>query len=414
MDGKTLIKSLRLRNFLSYGGTSQEIPLQPLNVLIGRNASGKSNLIEAIALLHATPNDFAASIRQGGGISEWIWKGKQSIPEAEIEAVVDYPDGIMPLRYVIGFTIVGQRLEITSEQIGQNLEITSEHIEGSSADPDHRIHDFFFRSQDPIWTVTPKQAFEQKTGSSLGRTSRVLPAKDFSQERSILSQLRDPSTYPEITYLASSFGEIRLYRNASFGLYAPARVPQDTSLPDDFLLEDASNLALVLNDFEHRMGPKHEVLKRLKEFYDDVEDFSTKIRGGTVQLFLHEKGLSHGVPAMRLSDGTLRYLCLLVILCHPTPPPLMCIEEPELGLHPDILPTIAELLKEASERTQLIVTTHSDALVSALSDAPESILVCERDSEGTHLRRLEREPLKEWLEKYSLGELWRMGEIGGS
>jgi predicted ATPase len=92
----------------------------------------------------------------------------------------------------------------------------------------------------------------------------------------------------------------------------------------------------------------------------------------------------------------------------------MCIEEPELGLHPDILPTIAELLKEASERTQLIVTTHSDALVSALSDSPESILVCERDSAGTHLQRLEREALKEWLEKYSIGELWRMGEIGGN
>ena len=86
----------------------------------------------------------------------------------------------------------------------------------------------------------------------------------------------------------------------------------------------------------------------------------------------------------------------------------------ELGLHPDILPAIAELLKEASERTQLIVTTHSDALVSSLSDTPESILVCERDDEGTHLRRLETEALKEWLEKYSLGELWRMGEIGGN
>jgi len=78
------------------------------------------------------------------------------------------------------------------------------------------------------------------------------------------------------------------------------------------------------------------------------------------------------------------------------------------------LPTIAELLIEASQNTQLIVTTHSDTLVSALTNVPESILVCERDDEGTHLRRLEPESLKEWLEKYSLGELWRMGEIGGN
>ena len=120
------------------------------------------------------------------------------------------------------------------------------------------------------------------------------------------------------------------------------------------------------------------------------------------------------VPATRLSDGTLRYLSLLAILCHPTPPPVECIEEPELGLHPDILPTIAELLKNASQRTQLIITTRSDALVSALSDTPEAIVVCEPGPDGTQLRRLDRESLSEWLDRYSLGEIWRMGEIGGT
>jgi len=79
---------------------------------------------------------------------------------------------------------------------------------------------------------------------------------------------------------------------------------------------------------------------------------------------------------MRLSDGTLRYLCLLTILCHPAPPPLICIEEPELGLHPDILPEVAKMLVDAASRTQLIVTTHSDILVDCLSDHPEAIVVC--------------------------------------
>jgi predicted ATPase len=120
------------------------------------------------------------------------------------------------------------------------------------------------------------------------------------------------------------------------------------------------------------------------------------------------------IPATRLSDGTLRYLSLLAILCHPDPPAVIGIEEPELGLHPDILPTIAELLKKASERTQLFVTTHSDALVSALSDVPESILVCESMPQGTTIERLEPERLREWLKDYRLGEIWRMGEIGGN
>jgi predicted ATPase len=138
------------------------------------------------------------------------------------------------------------------------------------------------------------------------------------------------------------------------------------------------------------------------------------VQGGTVQIFVHEKGLNQPIPATCLSDGTLRYLCLLTLLCHPTPPPLLCIEEPELGLHPDILTTVAELLVEASQRTQLIVTTHSDALVSALTDTPESVFVFEHDDTGTHPRRLEAARLRQWLEKYSLGELWRMGEIGGT
>ena len=132
-----------------------------------------------------------------------------------------------------------------------------------------------------------------------------------------------------------------------------------------------------------------------------------------MQLFVHEKG-GKIIPATRLSDGTLRYVCLLAILCHPEPPPLVCLEEPELGLHPDILPTIAELLLDASQRTQLIVTTHSDVLVSALSETPEAVVVCEADERGTHLRRLEREPLRECLAKYSLGDLWLKGQIGGT
>lgn len=115
-----------------------------------------------------------------------------------------------------------------------------------------------------------------------------------------------------------------------------------------------------------------------------------------------------------MSDGTLRYLCLLAILCHPKPPPLICIEEPELGIHTDIIPVLATLLKEAATRTQLIVTTHSEALVDELSDTPDSIHVCEKKQGCTQFRRLETDDLKDWVKKYSLGEFWRKGEIGGN
>ena len=89
---------------------------------------------------------------------------------------------------------------------------------------------------------------------------------------------------------------------------------------------------------------------------------------------------------LQMSDGMLRYICLLAVLINPAPPPLICIEEPEIGLHPDVIHIVASLLAEASTRTQLIVTTHSDILVSALSDMPEAIVVCERDIDGTYFK----------------------------
>ena len=94
------------------------------------------------------------------------------------------------------------------------------------------------------------------------------------------------------------------------------------------------------------------------------------------------KPASPRLPATRLSDGTIRFIALLASLSAPQPPPLLCIEEPELGLHPDALASIGDLLLEAAERMQLIVTTHSDALVSALSNQPETVIACERPGAG--------------------------------
>lgn len=153
-------------------------------------------------------------------------------------------------------------------------------------------------------------------------------------------------------------------------------------------------------------------MKALASLYEGIDDFDVKIEGGTIQVFLHEGDIT--IPATRLSDGTLRYLCLLAILCDPDPPPLVCIEEPELGLHPDVLPTLADLMKAASQRTQLIVTTHSDILVDAMSDQPESVLVVEKVDGNTRIERLSNAKLEPWLEKYRLGQLWTRGEIGGT
>ena len=128
----------------------------------------------------------------------------------------------------------------------------------------------------------------------------------------------------------------------------------------------------------------------VQRFFDAFSEVLVYPEGAILQTFLRERGLgpTDSISAVGLSDGTLRLLCLLVILLNPAPPPLICIEEPEAGLHPDAIRIVAELLVRASERTQLIVTTHSPALVDALSDRPESIVVCERGLSSSSLTSL--------------------------
>ena len=163
---------------------------------------------------------------------------------------------------------------------------------------------------------------------------RHLERDDVRPDQSILSQRRDPDTYPELTYVAHLFERMSFYREFHVGRHTPPRLPQQNDLQQDSLLEDASNLGLVLNDLLSQPMTKHQLLERMRDFYPSIYDVSTKISGSTVQIFFHEKDLSYAVPATRLSDGSLRYLCLLAVLCHPKPPPVICIEEPEIGLHP--------------------------------------------------------------------------------
>ena len=207
-------------------------------------------------------------------------------------------------------------------------------------------------------------------------------------------------------------GAIRTFREWTFGRYVPIRQPQPADLPEDHLLPDSRNLALVLNQIEHVSSALLEQL--LRQFFPRFKRMSTKVSGGTVQFYLHETGFSTPIPATRLSDGTIRFIALLATLLSPSPPPLVCIEEPELGLHPDAVALLADLLVDASERMQLVVTTHSDALVSALTNHPDSIVACERPGAGTVLRRLDAAKLDGWLEEYRLGDLWRMGDLGAN
>lgn len=387
---QALIKFLRPQNLLSFGPDFAGLELRSLNVLIGANGSGKSNLIEAINLLRAAPKEWREVTRKGGGVAEWIWKGVRGEDCASVEALISNPKGNQSLRHKMAFRAIAQSFALDDERV-ENEAPYQEQIEPY----------FFYRYQhgDPVLNIT-KQGRRK-----LGRDS-------IESDRSILAQRRDPESYPELAYLASAYESIRIYREWSFGRGAVFREPQKADLRNDILEEDFSNLGLFLNRLKTRFpAAKKAILEGLSDLYDGIQDFEVLVEGGTVQVYFIEQDFS--IPATRLSDGTLRYLCLLAVLCDPQPPKLICLEEPELGLHPDILPSVADLLKSASERTQLMVTTHSDILVDALTETPESVVVCERHNGRTEMKRLSTETLAVWLEKYRLGQLWIDGQLGG-
>jgi predicted ATPase len=367
--------------------------LKNLNVLIGPNGSGKSNFLEMLALLKAAPKNLSAPINEMGGMQEWLWKGEGRTADGVLDVLVKASGRAMDKKDLRHLLRIGEK--------GGRFEVLAEQIEGIPPLPDKKnfpVHYKFF-----------KRSAVLLDGKSRG--VRVLRRENIHPEESILSQLKDPERYPELTFLQEKYAAIRLFRNWSFGPRAALRREQSADGRSDFLADGGENLALVFSNIQMRV--KRELMEALRELYDGITDFHLPVQNGHVQLFLEEEG-GRQIPATRLSDGTLRYLCLLAILLHPEPPGLIAIEEPELGLHPDVLPYLGKLLVKASKRTQLVVTTHSRMLVDSLGDEPESVVVCEKVDGRSKFTRQSGDHLKEWLERYSLGQLWSMGEIGGN
>ena len=401
LGDKRFLRSIKARNLLSFGPDTPELELKSLNVLIGPNAAGKSNLIEAISLLHACPADLLEPIRSGGGIAEWLWKGAGHPPIAELDVGLNRLNQAanpVPLRHRLALGMVGNRAELVDEAVENECR-------KSPNDPD--VY-FYYRYQKghPVLHV-------ESAGAK--PTKRKLQREDLRIDQSVLSQRKDPDQYPELTYLGDAYSKIRIFRDWDFCRGSRTRRPQPADSPADFLNEDATNLAMVLNRLDRIGSLGDSMLERLREADGSISRISTSVDGGTVQIYLHYEGLKSPVPAARLSDGTVRYLALLSILLHPAPPPLVCIEEPELGLHPDLLPGLSDLLIQASHRMQLVVSTHSDILVDGLTKVPESVIVCEKHGGSTQMTRRTSAELAKWLGDYGgLGQLWRSGEIGGN
>ena len=381
MDGKRFLNSVKFTNLLSFGPEGMELELQPLNVLIGPNGCGKSNFIDGMRILQSLFVDVSSPFSRGGNTSDWLWKGHDSSPYFSLDLSMGGDNGIF--KYHADITSDKLRPAFKFESVNFKDKLGNQAVISDSHNDQNAMSEFF--NQEKITS-------ELKKGS-LFRDENAW----FSNE---LNKIKN----------------LRIYSDYELGRYSKIRIPQNASLDPGDIFEGFSNLSLVINDLISKPDILNKIIEKMKIFYDDVVNVNTRTAFGTIQLYLQERSLSETIPATRLSDGTIRFLSMLSVLLHPEPPPLICFEEPEVGMHPDILSTIAELLIDASQRTQLIITTHSDILLSAIGrTCPEAVVVCEKNEKGTKMTRPDPEQLNKWIDENSdLGNVWLSGLIGGN
>jgi len=337
-----LIKRLTLKKILSFRETT--VDLQQLNVLIGPNAVGKSNLIEAISLLQAAPTGIEGQILRGGGVRQWLWLSENEPAErAEVECELTLP----PWRQL------SYRLDFLGGPPG--FEILHERLMDGPPGPDAQA--YFMRSDKGVrfGARAPELAEAQPAGIAI------------SPKESVLARFKSLADTTPITdawsRIASQGGDIDF---GPEGLSAGGQRKSGTRAPRTRLLGWACS----------RQGVSQAVLRSLRRCKGR--------RGRGTRAALPERnwaiGHAFGNPHVRW------HLEVSV-------PPRRAVSSEAgasgvhrrartRGLHPDALRLVAEMLVESSERTQLIVTTHSEALIDALTDRPESVLVCERDFEN--------------------------------
>lgn len=405
-----MLKKLEIENFRSF--KKAEIELRRLNVLIGPNGGGKSNFLDIFNLFsQAAEGRLADGFINRDGFEQVAFKEQHS----------DYIRFIMEFDYSYFFENKGLNFiyDVILVKRGESavpiimLEKLWENGEGD----DSKRPPLIERNYDKIkmFNCRTKKVNDFSYNLFLEKASSGYPEEfDISNELTI-SLVERAIHYPIPSQLTSKLSSLNHYHPIPVEVSSPIRCSQLTK-PGTNLSDDGGNLLSVLNNIQSNYPDFwEEIINLLKTFYPGFYNITFPIEGGAGKAVLKwwERigNKNEYFYANQLSDGTLRLLTLIAILMNPKPPPLICIDEPELSMHPDWIHLLAELMQSASERTQMIVATHSPQLISKLE--PEEVVIVEKEDGESHLRRLDADSLQAWLEEYTLGELWMSGHIGG-
>ena len=404
------ITNLKIKNFKTLADV--DIPIKGLNVLIGPNACGKSTFLDVINLLsEAARGRLSRAVSSHGGMesiltSDAVWRDFQI--ETDFDKVISTTS-----RHILNLVQSGMSYEVMLELLltsernifqyrGDRLKKDSERRKKmfGAIRSDLRSNAGLPPDRDDDWRL-PEE--EKKRETVIGLIEKLEAEKPLKE-----------LVYAHTKFLADSF----MSRHVNTGPKSELTRTQalEPLLEDDYLLGNGGNLITYLYHLRTMHEDAYEeILNTVRVGFPGFEKLEFPMAGaGYAYLAWHERGNKYFAlgDVSGLADGALRFLFLATLLLSPSPPKILLIDEPEIGLHPELQHILAELLQQATLRSQIFVATHSPSLISALK--PEELIVCDQEEDGrAKLTRADTMDLDHWLKEFTLGELWDIGQIGG-
>ncbi len=374
------LNHLRIRGFRRLADV--DLDLRPVMVMIGANGVGKTSILDAVSLLSASASGkLNTTLSAIGGIGSLLTRG---IAEAVAFDISMEVPGYNPLDYSIELQSKGNGYQVFREELSQDrgLPAPFKHVtaEGSRI----RYHD----------------------GQNL-----TAPTWDYEPEESALSQV--PKMFHGPEEFRRVLSTVTFYHVLDVRQRAPVKLPQPIKsavLPG----ADGEDLVPFLYSLREADQPRFEaIVDTLHAAFPTFEALNfPPVAAGTMAMTWKDSCFDKPLYMNELSEGTLRFLWLVSLLLSPSLSTVTMIDEPEVSLHPELLSLLADLMREASARTQLIVATHSDRLIRFLE--PKEVLVMDSDEDGlTTATWADQMDLDKWMAEYTLDEVWRMGRMGG-
>ncbi|MGH9943536.1 MAG: AAA family ATPase [Pyrinomonadaceae bacterium] len=384
------IKQLHIEGFRSLKNVTWEPG--DLNILIGANGTGKSNLLRFLEMMVVSARGgLGKYVRSLGGIDAVTWDGQAE----HISFALDFDDEFLrPHCYELRLTRMGRSgvYNITREVLSMayNDEKEEPLVFIERGWHDARVKEYMpseFRELDPMKISLEETLLSSATGALL-----TLP---------------NIAGFHDSLVSFATFHDIQVHSDAEIRRPSVSRVEKQVE-------PDGQNLINVL----------HTLYTSDREFERNVDAAMRAAFGGDyeklvfppaadqrIQLRVRWKTLKREQSAADLSDGTLRFLFLLTVLASPDPPPVIAIDEPETGLHPAMLPIVAEFAADAALRAQVVLSTHSPQLLDAFTETKPTTTVFKWHDGETLLQNLSGEDLDYWLKEYTLGALFKSGEL---